>query len=119
MVVAEVAEVDWERDLKAGPVQAEESVVDSERSVPDSGLAGPLRHRPAQSSRLQGSRTRSLPLCREVEPWLNPPHRLRRLSESTVVTWRFLRTFWPRWLRHLFQHFTTEVRLSMDRDVPD
>lgn len=117
--MAEVAEVDWERDLKAEPVQAEESVVDLGRSVPDSGLAGPLRHRPAQSSRLQGSRTRSLPLCREVEPWLNPPHRLRRLSESTVVTWWFLRTFWPRWLRHIFQHFTTEVRLSMDRDVPD
>ena len=34
--MAEVAEVDWERDLKAGPVQAEESVVDLERSVPDS-----------------------------------------------------------------------------------
>ncbi len=117
--MAEVVGVDWEQDLKAEPVQAEESVVDLGRWVPDSGLAGPLRHRPAQSSRLQGSRTGCLPLCREVEPWLNPPHRLRRLSESTVVTWWFLRSFWPRWLRHLFQHFTTEVRLSMDRDVPD
>jgi hypothetical protein len=37
VAVAEVAEVDWERDLKAGPVQAEESVVDLGRLVPDSG----------------------------------------------------------------------------------